>query len=110
MTGTVLLTATTAGGAVQVVFQRSPEGAGLWTTIGTDSSAPFTARYASVDCPAESLARFRSRSRSKCWSWRAWVNSCESVTLSAAEIVPPRDTTTSSPVSGSRAITIPAVM
>ncbi len=43
--GTVTLSATTAdaGGVASVVFQRSPAGAGTWTTIDTDSTEPYTA-------------------------------------------------------------------
>jgi hypothetical protein len=41
--GDVSLSATAGAGATQVVFQRSPAGAGTWTTFDTDTAAPFTA-------------------------------------------------------------------
>ena len=43
--GTVAVASNSAdsvSGVAQVVFQRSPTGAGTWTTIDTDSSAPFS--------------------------------------------------------------------
>ena len=41
VSGTVSLTATTAGGAVRVAFGVSPAGGGTWTEIAVDTSAPF---------------------------------------------------------------------
>ncbi|MBI4171450.1 MAG: Ig-like domain repeat protein, partial [Actinobacteria bacterium] len=41
--GTVTLSASSAADTAQVVFQRSPAGANTWTTIATDTSAPFEA-------------------------------------------------------------------
>ena len=32
-------------GVQQVVFERSPAGASTWTTIGTDTSAPYAANW-----------------------------------------------------------------
>ena len=43
MSGTVGLTAATSGGAVRVAFGVSPAGAGTWTQIADDTSAPFAA-------------------------------------------------------------------
>ena len=45
LSGTVAVASNSAdsvSGVAQVVFQRSPAGAGTWTTIDTDSSAPFS--------------------------------------------------------------------
>jgi hypothetical protein len=44
-TGTVTLSATSEASAAEVVFQRSPAGAGTWTTIATDTSFPWSARF-----------------------------------------------------------------
>jgi len=41
VSGTVGLNVTTGGGAVRVVFGVSPAGAGTWTEIASDTSAPF---------------------------------------------------------------------
>ena len=41
--GTVALSTTTSSDTTQVTFERSPAGAGTWTTISVDSSAPFGA-------------------------------------------------------------------
>jgi hypothetical protein len=41
--GTVTLTASSQPDTTQVVFERSPVGAGTWTQIATDASAPFSA-------------------------------------------------------------------
>jgi len=41
--GIVSLTTTTSSDTQQVTFERSPAGAGTWTTISVDSSAPFSA-------------------------------------------------------------------
>jgi hypothetical protein len=46
--GTITLTATSSDPSTavqQVVFERSPAGASTWTTIGTDSAAPYTAAW-----------------------------------------------------------------
>ena len=45
LSGTVAVASNSAdsvSGVAQVVFQRSPAGAGTWTTIDTDSSAPYS--------------------------------------------------------------------
>ena len=36
---------TGGSGIAQVVFQRSPAGAGTWTAIGTDTSAPYSTSF-----------------------------------------------------------------
>ena len=41
--GTIALTTTASADATQVTFERSPAGAGTWTTIAVDNAAPFTA-------------------------------------------------------------------
>ena len=41
--GTVLLTTTTSADTTQVTFERSPAGAGTWTTIAVDGTSPFGA-------------------------------------------------------------------
>ena len=43
MRGTIALTTTTSADTTQVTFERSPAGAGTWTTIAVDSTPPFTA-------------------------------------------------------------------
>ncbi|HXY84198.1 MAG TPA: Ig-like domain-containing protein [Gaiellaceae bacterium] len=46
--GTITLNATASDsdtGVAQVVFQRSPAGASTWTTIATDTSAPYSANW-----------------------------------------------------------------
>ena len=43
LSGTVALGVTTGGGAVRVRFELSPAGAGTWTEIATDATAPFGA-------------------------------------------------------------------
>ena len=46
LSGTVTLTATTSGSpAAKVTFERSPAGASNWTTIGTDTSSPWSASF-----------------------------------------------------------------
>ena len=45
MSGTVALSTTTSADTIQVTFERSPAGAGTWTTIAVDSSAPFSASF-----------------------------------------------------------------
>jgi hypothetical protein len=48
LAGTVSLGASASDGTTsvaQVAFERSPAGAGTWTTISTDSSAPFSASW-----------------------------------------------------------------
>ena len=59
--GTVSLSAdaTDAGSGVNSVsFQRSPAGADLWTTVGTDATAPFTAS-ADTSAVGDGLYDFR---------------------------------------------------
>ena len=41
--GTLALTTTTSADTTQVTFERSPAGAGTWTTIAVDGTAPFGA-------------------------------------------------------------------
>ena len=41
--GTVALTTTTSADTTQVTFERSPAGAGTWTTISVDGTSPFGA-------------------------------------------------------------------
>ena len=41
--GTVALTTTTSADTTQVTFERSPAGAGSWTTVAVDSTPPFSA-------------------------------------------------------------------
>jgi len=41
--GTATLTTATSADTIQVTFERSPAGAGTWTTIGVDTTPPFTA-------------------------------------------------------------------
>ncbi len=41
ISGTVALTATTGGGAAKVEFESSPAGAGIWSPLGEDTTAPF---------------------------------------------------------------------
>ena len=43
--GSINLTASSAPDTAQVVFERSPEGAGSWTAIATDLTAPFAASF-----------------------------------------------------------------
>jgi Chitobiase/beta-hexosaminidase C-terminal domain/Bacterial Ig domain/Bacterial Ig-like domain (group 3) len=43
--GLITLSASSAADTAQVVFERSPEGAGAWTTIATDLTAPFAASF-----------------------------------------------------------------
>ena len=47
ITGTVTLNATASdgGGIASVVFERSPAGAGTWTTICTDNTAAYTCSF-----------------------------------------------------------------
>ena len=45
VSGSVSLTATTGGGAVRVAFGVSPAGAGTWTEVGSDTSAPFDTSF-----------------------------------------------------------------
>ena len=45
VSGSVALTATTGGGAVRVAFGVSPAGAGTWTEVGSDTSAPFDTSF-----------------------------------------------------------------
>ncbi len=47
LTGAVTLNATASdgGGIASVAFQRSPAGAGTWTNICTDNSAPYTCSF-----------------------------------------------------------------
>ena len=42
LAGTVTLTASSQPDTTQVVFERSPAGAGTWTPIGSDVTAPFS--------------------------------------------------------------------
>jgi hypothetical protein len=43
--GTVALTTTTSADTTQVTYERSPAGAGTWTTIGVESTPPFTESF-----------------------------------------------------------------
>ncbi len=43
MRGTIALTTTTSADTTQVTFERSPAGAGTWTTIAVDNTPPFAA-------------------------------------------------------------------
>ena len=47
--GTITLTAsatdTGGSGVANVVIQRSPAGAGIWTTVGTDATSPYSASW-----------------------------------------------------------------
>ena len=45
LAGTVTLNAASQADTAQVVFERSPAGAGTWTAIATDTSAPFSANF-----------------------------------------------------------------
>jgi hypothetical protein len=45
VSGTVTLTASSQADTTQVVFERSPVGAGTWTQIATDTTAPFSANF-----------------------------------------------------------------
>ncbi|HEY3017207.1 MAG TPA: Ig-like domain-containing protein, partial [Gaiellaceae bacterium] len=46
ISGTVTLTATVTGtGAAQVVFGATPAGGGAWTSLGTDTSGPWSVSY-----------------------------------------------------------------
>ena len=45
VSGTVGVSASTGGGAVRVSFGVSPAGAGTWTEIGSDTSAPFAGSF-----------------------------------------------------------------
>jgi methionine-rich copper-binding protein CopC len=45
ISGTVTLTASSQPDTTQVVFERSPAGAGTWTPIATDTTAPFSADF-----------------------------------------------------------------
>ncbi len=49
--GTVTLTASSQPDTTQVVFERSPAGAGTWTQIATDATAPFTADFDTSGVP-----------------------------------------------------------
>ena len=51
LSGTVALSASTAGDATTVVFSRSPAGAASWSTIGTDGSAPYGASFDTTAVP-----------------------------------------------------------
>ena len=51
LSGTVALSASTAGDATTVVFSRSPAGAASWSTIGTDGSAPYGASFDTTAIP-----------------------------------------------------------
>ena len=51
LSGTVALSASTAGDATTVVFSRSPAGAASWSTIGTDGSAPYGANFDTTAVP-----------------------------------------------------------
>ena len=51
LSGTVALSASTAGDATTVVFSRSPAGAASWSTIGTDGSAPYGANFDTTALP-----------------------------------------------------------
>ena len=42
---TVSLEATSSGDTAQVTFERRPAGGGTWTSVGTDTSAPFTSNF-----------------------------------------------------------------
>ncbi len=57
---TVTLTGSAAdpAGIAQVVFQRSPAGAGTWTTIDTDTSAPYSVSF-DTTAVADGLYDFR---------------------------------------------------
>jgi photosystem II stability/assembly factor-like uncharacterized protein len=78
LNGTVTLTATTADSLLDVEFQRSPEGADVWTTFATDASAEGTnpPRY-SVQLDTRELpdGRYDLRAIPTGWSlgvpWRA---------------------------------------
>ena len=43
--GSVTLSASSSADTAQVAFQRSPAGANTWTTISTDTSAPFSVSF-----------------------------------------------------------------
>ena len=49
--GMVTLTASSQPDTTQVVFERSPAGAGTWTQIATDATAPFTADFDTSGVP-----------------------------------------------------------
>ena len=51
LSGTVALSASTAGDATTVVFSRSPAGAASWSTIGTDGSPPYGASFDTTAVP-----------------------------------------------------------
>ena len=53
LTGTVTLNATASdgGGIASVAFERSPAGAGTWTTICTDMTAPYTCSFNTTAVP-----------------------------------------------------------
>jgi Bacterial Ig domain len=48
VSGTIALTTTTSSDTIQVRFERSPAGAGSWTSIAVDNSAPFGASLDTV--------------------------------------------------------------
>ena len=52
-------TASDAGGIRSIRFERSPAGAGTWTTIDTDTSAPYTASF-STGAAADGYADLRA--------------------------------------------------
>ena len=49
--GTISLNATTGGGASRVVFSVSPAGAGTWTQLANDTSAPFSTPFDTSTLP-----------------------------------------------------------
>jgi hypothetical protein len=51
ISGLVTLTASSQPDTAQVVFERSPAGAGTWTQIATDASAPFSADFDTTSVP-----------------------------------------------------------
>jgi hypothetical protein len=57
--GTVTLDATTAGPIVSVTIQRSPAGAGIWTSICTDPSSPYSCSF-DTSVPGDGLYDLRA--------------------------------------------------
>jgi hypothetical protein len=57
--GTVTLDATTAGPIVSVTIQRSPAGAGTWTSICTDPSSPYSCSF-DTSVPGDGLYDLRA--------------------------------------------------
>jgi hypothetical protein len=51
LSGTVALSASTAGDATTVTFGRSPAGAASWSTIAADGSAPYGANFDTTAVP-----------------------------------------------------------